>query len=359
MPATKSIEVLYCCSDSNKDEQMRQELEKHLSFLAREGVITGWHKDMISPGKDWESEIDNHIKSADIILVLISSDFIASDYHWDVFAKQAMERHRTKTARVIAILLRPVDDYWKVAFPKVKILPSGEKPVTEWKPYDKAFRNITKGIREVAEEITDSNFPIKKSLRQIWTAIILISKFAVNACIYVLGVGFSSLFRTSKFRRRHKISRIPVRIVLSIVSVTVLMHLIPQLLDLSGITSSKTKKTLKSSQKVNHTGWIWLGMVNNTSGGLSVGKRLIKPSNTDLSPSIDPPIVPSPGAVVTVKYKVNLRKEKFLLTEPLVELQPGEKLIIIKVEPLEKASQSSANIKLRAQVRKCNQTCNR
>jgi hypothetical protein len=157
MPPTKPIEVLYCCSDSEKDEEMRQKLENHLKILKRQDVITTWHKGMIGAGKEWESKTYTQLMTADIILLLISSDFFASDYNWNVVLERARERHKAGTARVIPILLRRVDN-WKAAFGnlKLKVLPEGEKPVTDRRPYDNAFENIAAGIRKVVEELTAS-----------------------------------------------------------------------------------------------------------------------------------------------------------------------------------------------------------
>ncbi|WP_375513727.1 TIR domain-containing protein [uncultured Nostoc sp.] len=361
MPATKVVKVFYCCSDSAQDEEMRQKLENHLSPLEWEGVSTSWHRRMISPGKEWKSEIDTNLKTADIILVLISSEFNASHYHWNVLAKQAMEQHRAKTSRVITILLRPVDNYWKVAFPNVKVLPKGERPITEWRPYDKAFANIATGIREVVEELTDSTFLIKKILRWIRAIVILVAKAAGNTFIYVARATFSYLFRPSRYRRRNRVSKIPVGLLLIIVVGSMFMLFISQPPDILEIPSSAPKPTsnsIKTVNTVNPTGWIWIGMVNNTSGGLSAGKRLIlRPSNSEQFPSIAPPIIPSPGAIVTVKYEVNLRKEKSLSAQPILKLKKGEKLIILKVEPFAKVSKNSPYIKLIAQDHKCNQTC--
>lgn len=363
MPTTKVVKVFYCCSDSDQDEQMRQKLENHLSILKRQGVITNWDKNMISPGKEWESEIDTNLKTADIILVLISSEFTNSDYHWDVLAKQAMEQHRAGTSRVVAILLRPVDDYWKVSFPNVKVLPKGGKggkPITEWRPYDKAFVNIATGIREVAEELTDSTFPIKKILRWIRAIVILVAKAAGNTFIYVARATFSSLFRPSRSRRRNRVSNIAVRLIIFLVLGGILLRFISQVPDILEIPFSAPKPTVNSTKTVNPTGWIWIGMVNNTSGSLSVGKPLIlQPPNSEEFPSIYPPVVPSAGAIVTVKYKVNLRKEKSLSGQPIVKLKKGEKLVILKVESLRNINKNSPYIQLRAQVRKCNSTCNK
>ncbi|MEH1796145.1 MULTISPECIES: TIR domain-containing protein [unclassified Nostoc] len=361
MPATKIVKVFYCCSDSAQDEEMRQKLENHLSILKRQAVITNWHKGMISPGKEWESEIDTNLKTADIILVLISSEFTASDYHWDVLVKQAMKQHKARTSRVITILLRPVDNSWKVVFPNVKVLPKGERPITEWRPYDKAFANIATGIREVAEELTDSTFLIKKILGWIRAIVILIAKATGNTFIYVARVTFSYLFRPSRFRRRNRVSKIPIGLLLIIVVGGMFMLFISQSSDILEIPSLAPKPTSNSRKTVNPgnpTGWIWIGMVNNTSDGLSVGTELVlKPSNPKEFPRIEPPVIPSPGTIVTVKYEVNLMKEKSLSGKTILKFKKGEKLVILKVEPFSKVAKNSPYIKLKAQVRKCNSTC--
>ncbi|MEH2290484.1 TIR domain-containing protein [Nostoc sp.] len=357
---TKVVKVFYCCSDSVQDEEMRQKLEKHLSTLERQGVISNWHKGMISPGKEWKSEIDTNLKTADIILVLISSEFTASDYHWDVLAKQAMEQHRAKTSRVITILLRPVDNYWKVAFPNVKVLPKGERPITEWRPYDKAFANIATGIREVAEELTDSAFPTKKILRWIRVIVILVAKAAGNTFIYVTRATFSYLFRQSRSRRRSRVSNITVKFVVFLILGSIFLRFISEPPDILEIPSSAPKPTSNLRTTVNPTGWIWIGMVNKTSGSLSVGQKLVlQPSNPKQFPSIEPPVIPSLGTIVTIKNEVNLMNEKSLSGKKIVKFKKGEKLVILKVEPFSKVVKNSPYIKLKAQVRQCNSTCNK
>jgi TIR domain len=359
MLTTKVVKVFYCCSDSAQDEKMRQKLEEHLSTLERQGVINNWHKGMISPGKEWESEIDTNLKKADIILVLISSEFTASDYHWDVLAKQAMEQHRAKTSRVITILLRPVDNYWKVAFPNVKVLPKGGRPITEWKPYDKAFANIATGIREVAEELTDSMFLIKKVLRWLRAILIVVVKAAVNTFIYLIKVTFSYFFRPSRSLRRNRINNIRKGSVVVVLIVSVIfISFVSRSPDILEIPYSASKQNVNYPKLVNPTGWIWIGMVNKTSGSLSVGKKLVlQPSNPKQFPSIAPPVIPSAGTIVTVKYEVNLMKEKSLSGKTIVKLKKGEKLVILKVESFSNVAKNSPYIKLKAQVRKCNLTC--
>ena len=96
--------------------------------------------------------IDGQLNSAAIILLLISADFLASDYCNDLEMRRALERHNAREARVIPVILRPVD--WHAApFGKLQALPKDGKPITEWKPRDKAFQDVAQGIRKTVEEI--------------------------------------------------------------------------------------------------------------------------------------------------------------------------------------------------------------
>lgn len=101
------IQVFY--SYAHKDEIFRRELEKHLSKLRQQGFIQEWHDRMIVAGTDWAFDIDTHLNSASIILLLISPDFMTSDYCLSIEMKRAMELHEAGDAHVIPILLRPVD----------------------------------------------------------------------------------------------------------------------------------------------------------------------------------------------------------------------------------------------------------
>jgi hypothetical protein len=154
MPDTSSIEVFV--SYAHRDEELKNELLKHLSGLRRRKVIAGWHDGEIGAGEEWERQISEHLNKADIILLLISSDFLASDFCYDIELKRAMERHEAGEARVIPIILRDVD--WTGApFSKLKALPKDGKPVTSkyWSSADEAFRNATEGIRKEVEKLLE------------------------------------------------------------------------------------------------------------------------------------------------------------------------------------------------------------
>jgi len=142
----KPVSLFY--SYSHKDEALREQLEKHLAILQRHQIISGWHDRAIPAGSVWEQQIHEHLETADIILLLVSADFLASDYCWGKEVTRAMERHEAGTARVIPVLLRAVD--WTGApFSTLQALPKDARPVTSWSNPDEAFADIARGIRQV------------------------------------------------------------------------------------------------------------------------------------------------------------------------------------------------------------------
>lgn len=149
--STKSTVKLFY-SYSHKDEEIRNELEKHLSILKRQGVIAEWHDRKISGGTEWENQINQQLQSASIILLLVSSDFIASEYCYGKELQVAMERHEKGEARVIPIIVRSVD--WQGApFGKLQAFPKDAKAVTSWDNHDEVFTNIVQGIRSAIDEV--------------------------------------------------------------------------------------------------------------------------------------------------------------------------------------------------------------
>jgi tetratricopeptide (TPR) repeat protein len=151
MPSS-AIRLFY--SYSHKDQKLRQELEKHLSILRRQGVIAQWHDQQIDAGENWRDAIDAHLRDAQIILLLISPDFLASSFCYDVEVRTALTQLQAERARVIPIILRPTD-WGETPFSDLQALPKDAKPVTLWSNRDAAFLNIARGIREVAEELQE------------------------------------------------------------------------------------------------------------------------------------------------------------------------------------------------------------
>src|SRR6266568_8461122 len=147
---TNTISVFF--SYAHEDESLRNELEKRLSILRYQGLITEWYDRNIQAGMEWEHEIDRHLNTSQIILLLVSPDFLASQYCYSIEMQRAMELHRTGEARVIPIILRPAD--WETTpFSYLQVLPTDALPITSWPDRDAALLNVTKGIRKAVEEL--------------------------------------------------------------------------------------------------------------------------------------------------------------------------------------------------------------
>jgi hypothetical protein len=147
---TRAIKLFYCYARADKG--LRDELDMHLSSLKRQGLITTWYDREISPGTDWEREIDTHLSTAHIVLLLVSPPFMASEYCYGIEMKRALERHEAGTARVIPIILRPV--YWEDApFSNLQVLPKDALPVTRWPDRDDALLDIARNIHKAVKEL--------------------------------------------------------------------------------------------------------------------------------------------------------------------------------------------------------------
>jgi internalin A len=145
----QAIRLFY--SYSYKDETLRDELEVRLKLLQRNNLIQPWHDRRILPGADWKHELDTNLERADIILLLISPDFIASDYCYEIEVAQALKRHEAKAAIVLPILIRPVN--WDaIPFNHLQALPTDLKAVTQWTDRDDAWLSIEQGIEKLIRE---------------------------------------------------------------------------------------------------------------------------------------------------------------------------------------------------------------
>lgn len=151
-------------SYASEDKELRDELEKHLSVLQRQSIITGWYDGLIVPGMDRAQAVYEYLNKASIILLLVSSDFLASDYLYNEELQLALERSERREASVMVVILRPCD--WEQAtFGRLKCLPSDRKAVTTWSNQDEAFLNIEQGIRQAIEQRATSNHATSSSTR--------------------------------------------------------------------------------------------------------------------------------------------------------------------------------------------------
>jgi TIR domain len=133
----RAIRIFYCYSP--QDKALLEKLEEQLSPMKRLGKIATWSDYEIQAGMDLEKVYDDHLRLADIILLLVSPSFISSDFCYSVQMQKVLE---WKDPVIIPIILRPT--LWEeTPIGKLKALPKNNKPVTLWRNRDAAFLDVT------------------------------------------------------------------------------------------------------------------------------------------------------------------------------------------------------------------------
>lgn len=135
-------------SYSHSDETYCDMLQKHLAALKHQGLIETWHDRRIKVGDEFENAIDQQLNEAEIILLLVSSDFIASRYCYEIEMARALERHNAGDARVIPVILRPCD-WHDTPFGKLLAAPKDGRPVKSWPDIDEAFLDVVRQIKTI------------------------------------------------------------------------------------------------------------------------------------------------------------------------------------------------------------------
>lgn len=139
-------------SYSHADADLRQQLDKHLAPLRRQELAEGWHDCQILAGDELDPTITANLDRADVILLLVSADFINSDYCYSNEMTRALERHSSGHARIVPVILRPCD--WQ--HPPISTLlatPKDGRPVTSWSNIDEAFTDVAKEVRRAVEDM--------------------------------------------------------------------------------------------------------------------------------------------------------------------------------------------------------------
>ncbi len=139
-------------SYAHADAQHLEELLTHLALLRRKKQIRAWTDREITAGDAWHGEIDAALDSAGLVLMLVSPDFVASDFCWDVELRHALERRAASATRVVPIIVRPAD--WQdSALGQLQALPKGARPVTRWPDRDEAWLDVVRGLRRLLDDI--------------------------------------------------------------------------------------------------------------------------------------------------------------------------------------------------------------
>jgi TIR domain len=146
------VKIFLCYA--REDETLLQKLKMHLKPLERAGFIDVWYDRDSSAGIEWEKQIKEQLSTAQIILLLVSPDFMNSDYCYSIEMRRALERHERGEARVIPVILRHT--YWQDTLGSIQVLPKDGLPITDpsWHHLDRALYNVTEGIRKAIEEVT-------------------------------------------------------------------------------------------------------------------------------------------------------------------------------------------------------------
>ena len=152
LPTGASNALKVFLSYSHADEQVKLDLQKHLRPLERMGLIQLWHDRKLLAGDTWEKEINTKLDEADIVLLIVSVDFINSKYCYDVELGRSLERHAKGACRVVPIIARGC--MWQhTPFARMQALPTDGVPLTVLPNIDQAFASVADGLRVMAEEM--------------------------------------------------------------------------------------------------------------------------------------------------------------------------------------------------------------
>src|SRR5262249_10945295 len=147
------VRIFFCYA--HEDDEFLQSLKAHLRPLQRQGFIDMWHDRDITAGTEWQSEIRKRLDEAQIILLLISPDFMNSEYAYGVEMQRAIERHEQNEVCLLPVICRPT--LWETTLGQFQALPTDAKPVASWPIQDEAFLDIAKGIEKVIKELHNSS----------------------------------------------------------------------------------------------------------------------------------------------------------------------------------------------------------
>ncbi len=148
--ATSGVKLFL--SYSLKDQHFANQLMKHLTLLQRQGVLDVFYDREIRTGSEWANEIGLALEEAQIILLLISADFLASDYAYDMEVRRAIAKHENGEAIVIPVVVRPVD-FQESPFEKMQVLPRDGRPISQWPSQDEAWLDVVNGIRNAIGQL--------------------------------------------------------------------------------------------------------------------------------------------------------------------------------------------------------------
>ena len=136
-------------SYAHADESIAEALRRHLSPLRHEGVVEAWYDRDLGPGDRWDDEISARLEAADIVIALLSADFVASEYAYGRELRRALELHQLGRLVLVPVIGRAC--YWQsLPIGSLQALPDGGRPITSWDDRDSAYVTVVRGIEAAA-----------------------------------------------------------------------------------------------------------------------------------------------------------------------------------------------------------------
>lgn len=141
-------------SYSHKDEAFREDLETHFTMLMRQGKISVWNDRKILPGGNIDNNIDIHLADSDIVIFLISPDFIRSEYCFSKELSDALDLHEEGRVQVVPIIIRPCD-WMEAPFARLRVLPKDGLAITKWAPQEDGWLDVIGGLKPLIDSLLE------------------------------------------------------------------------------------------------------------------------------------------------------------------------------------------------------------
>lgn len=148
------VEIFCSYSHARPDEALRAAFAKSMSVWVRKKIVRIWHDGRIAAGDNWALNIDEHLNSADIIVLLVSPDFLSSDFCYEKEMGRALERMQNNEALIVPIIVRECS-WEETPIARIQALPEKGKPVTLWTNRDQAWKNVADSLARRTREVLD------------------------------------------------------------------------------------------------------------------------------------------------------------------------------------------------------------
>jgi hypothetical protein len=163
-------------SYAHEDVDVIANLQKHLAPLRHEEIVEFWYDRDLVAGENWDDAITSRLEDADIVIVIVSSDFVSSEYAYGKELSRALELHERGQLRVVPVIAR--NCRWQnLPIGRLQALPESGRPITSWTDRDDAYVSVALGIEEVARQLLS----IGTSLVDDWLTSRLIRRRVIRA----------------------------------------------------------------------------------------------------------------------------------------------------------------------------------